>query len=91
MDDKLRLGGNVAAGSLREIFSFEVTTAHYACGGCGRVAQIGAAMVYGVRGLGTIIRCPSCNNALIRLAHNRGRHWIDLRGIRYLQAEDVTG
>ena len=28
---------------------------------------------------------------LIRLAHDRGRHWIDLRGIRYLQVEDVAG
>jgi transcription initiation factor IIE alpha subunit len=91
MDDKLRLDGNAAAGSLREIFSFEVTTAQYACEGCGRTDQIGAAMVYEVRGLGTIIRCPSCDNALVRLAHNRGRHWIDLRGIRYLQVEDVAG
>ena len=48
-------------------------------------------MVYEVRGLGTIIRCPSCDNALIRLAHNSGRHWIDLRGIRYLQVEDGAG
>jgi hypothetical protein len=91
MDEKLRLDGNAAAGSLREIFSFEVTTAQYACEGCGRVDQIGAAMVYEVRGLGTIIRCPSCHNALIRLAHNRGRHWIDLRGIKYLQFEEVAG
>ena len=92
MDDKLRLDGNAAAGSLREIFSFEATTAQYACGGCGRADQIGAAMVYEVRGLGIIVRCPSCDNALIRLAHDRGgRHWIDLRGIRYLQVEDVAG
>jgi hypothetical protein len=91
MDDKLRLDGNAAAGSLREIFSFEVTTAQYACGGCARADQIGAAMVYEVRGLGTIIRCPSCDSALIRLAHNRGRHWIDLRSVRYLQVEDVAG
>ena len=43
MDDKLRLDGNAAAGSLREIFSFEVTTAQYACEGCGRTDRIGAA------------------------------------------------
>jgi hypothetical protein len=48
-------------------------------------------MVYEVRGLGTIVRCPGCANVLIRLAHNRGRRWIDLRGIRYLQVEDVAG
>ena len=91
MDDRLRLDGNAAAGSLGEIFSFEATIAQFACEGCGRTDQIGAAMVYEVRGLGTIIRCPSCDNALIRLAHNRGRRWIDLRGIRYLQVEDVAG
>jgi hypothetical protein len=91
MDDKLRLDGNAAAGSLKEIFTFEVTTAQYACEGCGRTDRIGAAMVYEVRGLGTILRCPGCDNALIRLAYNRGRHLIDLRGIRYLQVEDVAG
>ena len=26
-------------------------------------------MVYEVRDLGTIVRCPGCDNALIRLAH----------------------
>src|SRR3712207_7734096 len=71
--DELRLDGNAAAGALGEVFSFEVTTAHYACEGCGRADQIGAAMVYEVRDLGTVVRCPSCDNILIRLAHNRGR------------------
>ena len=87
--DELKLDGNAAAGTLEEVFSFEVTTAHYACEGCGRVAHIGEAMAY-MTEIGTIVRCPSCDNALIRLAHNRGRYWIDLRGIRYLQVEDVA-
>ena len=87
--DELRLDGNAAAGTLGEVFSFEVTTAHYACEGCGRVAHIGEAMAY-MTEIGTIVRCPSCDDALIRLAHNRGRRWIDLRGIRYLQVEDVA-
>jgi hypothetical protein len=41
-------------------------------------------MVYQVRELGTVVRCPGCDNALIRLAHNPGRHLVDLRGVRYL-------
>jgi hypothetical protein len=45
---------------------------------------IGAAMVYEVRGLGIIVRCPSCDNALTRLAHNRGRYLVDLRGAKTL-------
>jgi hypothetical protein len=48
------------------------------------VDRIGAAMVYEVRGLGTIVRCPSCDNALVRLAHDRGRYLVDLGGTRYL-------
>ena len=36
MDDELRLDGNAAAGTLGEVFSFEVTTAEYTCEGCGR-------------------------------------------------------
>jgi DNA-directed RNA polymerase subunit RPC12/RpoP len=87
MDDKLRLDGNAAAGTLGEVFSFEATTAEYACGGCGRAGRLGEAMVYEVRELGTIVRCPSCDNALIRLAHNRERHMVDLRGMRYLSTE----
>ena len=33
--ERLRLDGNAAAGTLGEIFSFEVTTAGYICAGCG--------------------------------------------------------
>ena len=84
MDDDLRLDANAAAGTLGEVFSFEVATAEYACGGCGRTGRLGAAMVYEVRELGTIVRCPGCDNALIRLAHNRERNTVDLRGMRYL-------
>ncbi|MBV9453514.1 MAG: hypothetical protein JOZ19_05260 [Rubrobacter sp.] len=81
---EFRLDGNAAAGPLREVFSFEVTTAQYSCVGCGRTDRLGAAMVYEVRQLGTIVRCPSCDNPLIRLAHNREGYLVDLRGTRYL-------
>ena len=82
--DEVRLDDNAAAGTLEEIFSFEVTTAEDACGGCGRVGTLGGAKVYEVRELGTIVRCPSCENSLIRLAYSRGRPMVDLRGTRYL-------
>jgi len=89
--DELRLDGNAAAGTLREVFSFEVTTAAYTCEGCGKTDRLGAAMVYEVRGLGTIVRCPSCDHALIRFAHSHGRYWLDLRGLRHLQVGEVAG
>ncbi len=82
--DELRLDGNAAVGTLGEVFSFEVTTAEYACGGCGKAGTLGGAAVYEVRDLGIIVRCTGCDNALIRVAHNRGRYLVDLRGTKYL-------
>ncbi len=75
--------GNAAAGTLGEIFSFEVTSEEYACGGCGRAGTLGGAMVHEVRELGTIARRPGCGNAPICLTHNRGRDLVDLRGMSY--------
>lgn len=88
--DEQRLDGNAVAGLLREVFAFEATTAEYACRNCGRTGRLGEAMVYEVREMGTVVRCPGCDNALIRLAQSRGRRWVDLRGIRYLQVADVA-
>ncbi len=88
--DELRLDGNAAAGILGEVFSFDVTTAEYACEECGGTDWIGTAMVYDVRGLGSIVRCPGCDNALIRLAHNRGRYLVDLKGVRYLATGEFS-
>lgn len=85
--DELRLDGNAAAGTLGEVFSFEVTTAEYACRGCRRVGKLGEAMVYEVRGLGTVVRCPGCDNALIRLSRIRGRYLVDLGGTSYLATD----
>ena len=82
--DEQRLDGNAAAGVLGEVFSFEATTAEYACEGCGRGGRLGAAMVYEVREMGVVVRCPGCDNPLIRLARTGGRHLVDLRGVRYL-------
>lgn len=37
-----------------------------------------------VRGLGTVLRCPSCDNPLMRLARIRGRLLVDLGGTSHL-------
>ena len=86
--DENRLDGNAAGGLLGEIFPFEMTTAQVACANCGAVWRIGQAMVY-MHEMGTIMRCATCDNALIRVAHGSGRYWLDLRGVRYLQAEEA--
>ncbi len=78
------LDGNAAGGILHALFPFEMTTAAGICAGCGQVNVLGATLVY-THGMGTILRCPSCDTALIRVAEVKGRYWLDMRGMRVLQ------
>ena len=85
-----KLDGNAAAGILQEIFPFEMTLVQATCAGCGLTNAIGALAVY-MHGMGTVIRCPACDSALIRVVHAKGRYWLDMRGVRVLQiSADVT-
>jgi hypothetical protein len=37
------------------------------------------------RAPGVVARCPGCDQVLVRLVRDRGRAWLDLRGLTYLQ------
>ncbi len=91
MDDRdLRLDGNAVAGLLAEVFAVEPTVSWTNCASCGASNQIGALLAY-VHGMGAVLRCPGCNQALLRLGRAPGRVWLDLRGMRWLQVEVETG
>jgi NAD-dependent SIR2 family protein deacetylase len=79
-----RLDGNAAAGMLQAIFPFEMTMVEATCVGCGQTTVMGELMVY-KHGMGTIVRCPTCDTALIRMAESKGRYFLDVRGVRVLQ------
>ena len=79
-----KLDGNAAGGILQEIFPFDMTLVQATCTGCGATNAIGATAVY-MHGMGTVVRCPSCDTALIRVAQAKGRYWLDMRGVRVLQ------
>ena len=79
-----KLDGNAAGGILQEIFPFEMTLVQATCTGCGATDVIGALTVY-MHGMGTVVRCPSCESVLIRVAQTKGRYWLDMRGVRVLQ------
>jgi Family of unknown function (DUF6510) len=82
------LDGNAAAGMLQAIFPFEMTLAQVTCTGCGTTNMIGATAAY-MHGMGTIVRCPSCDMVLIRIVHARGRYLLDMRGVRVLQMKEA--
>jgi hypothetical protein len=86
--DEHRLDGNAAAGALGEIFALEMTTAEIACVRCGSTGSVGGQMAY-MHDMGVVVRCASCDNTLIRVAHGEGRYWLDLKGLKYLQIEEA--
>ena len=81
--DALMLDGNAVAGMLQEVFAVEMTTALGTCGKCGATDAVGAMHVY--RGAGFVMRCPHCDNPLVRIVKDDARVWIGFQGVRTLQ------
>jgi hypothetical protein len=81
--DPLTLDGNAVAGLLQEVFAAEMTSAVGTCAGCGAKEAVGAVRVY--RGAGVVLRCPHCDNALMKIVTDGTRWWIALPGIRTLE------
>jgi Family of unknown function (DUF6510) len=81
--DALMLDGNAVAGLLQEVFSVEMTTAIGTCKGCGAIEALGATRVF--RGAGIVLRCPSCDNTLVKIVQDDARLWIGFPGVRTLE------
>ena len=81
--DTARLDGNAAAGILSEIFVSDVTVARATCANCGINRPLGALLVY-AHGMGTIMRCPDCDAAVLRVARTRAHLQLDLTGARLI-------
>ena len=87
--EALRLDGNAAAGILSEVFVPENTTARATCANCGTIRALGAMFVY-AHGMGTVLRCPSCDAVVLRVARTRTRLWLDPTGARLVVMGDAT-
>lgn len=83
-DEPRQLDGNAAAGLLAEIFTFEMTSAQSTCANCGATGPLGSLLLYGGQ-VGVILRCPTCEQAQMRIVHASGRYWIDMRGMTTLR------
>jgi Family of unknown function (DUF6510) len=76
--------GNALASPLQEVFRVDITTAIGRCTGCGRTVPMAEVRVFD-HAPGVVARCPTCEQVLLRLVRDRGRAWLDLRGLTYLQ------
>lgn len=81
--DAARLDGNAAAGILSEIFVPDVTTARTTCASCGAIRMLGALFVY-AHGMGMVMRCPTCNAVLLRIARTGQQVWLDPTGAKLI-------
>jgi hypothetical protein len=81
--DALRLDGNAAAGILSEIFAPDLTAARATCAHCGTTRAVGALLVY-AHGMGTVVRCPSCDAVVLGIARTPTRIWLDPTGARHI-------
>jgi Family of unknown function (DUF6510) len=79
--EALRLDGNAAAGILSEVFVPDLTTARVTCANCGTIRALGALLVY-AHGMGMVVRCPSCDAVVLRVARPRSQVWLDPTGAR---------
>jgi hypothetical protein len=81
--DALRLDGNAAAGILSEIFVPDLTAARATCAHCGANRAVGALLVY-AHGMGTVVRCPSCDAVVLRVSRTPTQVWLDSTGARHI-------
>src|SRR5687768_9559366 len=79
--ESVRLDGNAAAGILSEIFARDMTAARATCVSCGASDKVGALLLYAPE-MGAVLRCPSCDSVVLRIARSPTQLWLDATGCR---------
>ncbi len=84
--DDAALDANAVAGMLVEIFGSEMTAAPSQCAHCGNRAMVGTLRVYGMRGMGIVMRCSICTEVVMRFMRRPdGSFLVDARGAAFLR------
>jgi hypothetical protein len=84
INDQLTLDANAAAGLLHEIFHTEMTAAPTECASCGNQGEVGTLIAFN-QGPGVILRCPACENVMLRIVQTDDAIYLDARGAVYLR------
>jgi hypothetical protein len=81
--DDATLDGNAIGGLLASVFGTDMTMAVSTCGSCAAVTVVAELAVY-MPGLGTVVRCRSCESVLMVFVSLRGTTCTDLMGLASL-------
>jgi hypothetical protein len=80
----LMLDGNAVAGLLYDIFSAEMTAGPTECAHCGSQGELGGLLAF-TQAPGVVLRCPVCEQVMIRIVQTPQAVYLDARGAVYLR------
>jgi hypothetical protein len=84
MNRELMLDANAVAGIFQEIFGVEMTAAPTECAHCGMEGEMGTLLAF-TQGPGIVLRCPACENVILRITQTPKAYYFDARGAVYLR------
>ena len=85
-DLALMLDGNAVAGLLEEIFGVDLTASPCVCAHCGREGAVATLLTFTVAP-GVVLRCPACENVVLRIVQTPDAFYLDARGTLFLRLE----
>ena len=80
----LMVDGNALAGLFNDLFAMEMTMAPVECAACGRFGEIGSLWAF-IESPGYVLRCPDCQNIVMRMTVTDDQIYLDARGAAYLR------
>ena len=80
------LDGNALAGVFEAVFGSDMTAVPGRCAHCATVNMVGAMRAY-TGGPGAVLRCPACDEVVLRIVETAEATYVDARGIAYLRLE----
>ena len=86
MNRELMLDGNAVAGMLHDIFASEMTASPTECANCGNVSEMGGLLAF-TQAPGAVLRCPACENVMVRIVETPNAIYLDARGAVYLRLQ----
>ena len=84
MNRELMLDGNALGGMFHDIFGVEMTATPAECANCGNVSDMGALLAF-TQAPGAVLRCPACENVMLRIVQTDEAIYLDARGAAYVR------
>lgn len=81
---EMMLDGNALGGMMLEMFGVEMTATQTECAHCGTGNEMGALMVF-TQAPGVVMRCPACEQIMVRVVRTPTAMYLDARGATYLR------